>query len=51
MKLLQYFVAFLVFFAGFAVIDANANGAFKHNEIAGFLGALLVITSCVIIFL
>lgn len=51
MKLLQYFVAFLVFFAGFAVIDANMNGAFKHNEIMGFLGALLLIASCVIILL
>lgn len=51
MKLLQYFVAFLVFFVGFAIIDANTDGAFKHNEIAGFLGALLLIASIVIIFL
>lgn len=51
MKLLQYFVAFLVFFAGFAIIDANVNGAFKHNVLAGSLGYLLVISAAAIIFL
>lgn len=51
MKLLQYFVAFLVFFAGFAIIDANVNGAFKHNVLAGSFGYLLVVSSAAIIFL
>lgn len=51
MKLLQYFVAFLVFFAGFAIIDANINGAFKHNKIMGLLGYLLAIFSAAIPFL
>ena len=51
MILLQYFIAFLVFFAGFAIIDANMNGEFKHNEIMGFLGALLLIASAAILFL
>ena len=51
MQLLQYFMAFLVFLAGFAVIDANVNGAFKHNEIMGALGYLLVVLSAIIFFL
>ena len=51
MILLQYFIAFLVFFAGFAIIDANMNGEFKHNEIMGFLGALLLIASAAILSL
>lgn len=51
MKLLQYFIAFLVFFAGFAIIDANVNGVFKHNEIMGSLGYLLAIFSAAIFFL
>ena len=51
MKMLQYSVAFLVFFAGFAIIDANVNGAFKHNVLAGSLGYLLVVSSVAIIFL
>lgn len=51
MQLLQYFIAFLVFLAGFAIIDANVNGAFKHNEIMGSFGYLLVVLSAVIIFL
>lgn len=48
MQLLQYFVAFLVFFAGFVIMDCNTNGAFKHNELMRFLSALLFILSCVI---
>lgn len=51
MKMLQYFVAFLVFLAGFATIDANVNGAFKHNMFAGFFGYLLVISASAIAFL
>lgn len=51
MKLLQYFVAFLVFFSGFVIIDANVNGAFKHNVIMGFLGYLLAVFSAAIFFL
>lgn len=51
MQFLQYFIAFLVFLAGFAVIDANVNGAFKHNVLAGSLGYLLVVSSAAIIFL
>ena len=51
MQLLQYFMAFLVFLAGFAIIDANVNGAFKYNVLAGSLGYLLVISAAAIIFL
>lgn len=51
MKLLQYFIAFLVFFAGFAVMDGNINGMFKHNELMGFCSALLFASSIAIIFL
>lgn len=51
MKLLQCFVAFLVFFSGFVIIDANVNGAFKYNVLAGSLGYLLVISAVAIIFL
>lgn len=51
MKMLQYSVAFLVFFAGFVIIDANVNGAFKHNALAGSFGYLLVVSSVAIIFL
>ena len=51
MKVLQYFVAFLVFFAGFAIIDANVNGAFRHNVLAGSFGYLLIVSSAAIIFL
>ncbi len=51
MKMLQYFVALLVFFVGFAIIDANVNGAFKHNVLVGSFGYLLVISSVAIIFL
>lgn len=40
MEMLRYFIAFLVFFAGFAVIDANVNGAFKHNILMGSFGYL-----------
>lgn len=50
-KMLQYFVALLVFFAGFAIIDANVNGAFKHNVFAGSFGYLLLVSSAAIIFL
>ena len=50
MKLLQYFVAFLVFFAGFAIIDANVNGAFKHNVLAGSIGYLLMVSAPAIAF-
>lgn len=51
MTLLQCFIAFLVFLAGFAIIDANTNGAFKHNVLAGSLGYLLVISAIAIVFL
>lgn len=51
MEMLQYFIAFLVFFAGFAVIDANVNGAFKHNILMGSFGYLLVISAAMIFFL
>lgn len=51
MQLLQYFMAFLVFLAGFVIIDANVNGAFKHNVLTGSLGYLLVISAVAIIFL
>lgn len=51
MKLLQYFVAFLVFLAGFAIIDANVNGSFKHNVLAGSIGYLLIVFSSAIAFL
>lgn len=51
MQLLQYFMAFLVFLAGFVIIDANVNGAFKHNVLAGSFGYLLVISAIAIIFL
>lgn len=51
MKLLQYFVAFLVFFAGFAIMDGNINGMFKHNELMGFCSALLFASAIAIIFL
>lgn len=51
MKLLQYFVAFLVFFAGSAIIDANINGSFKHNVLAGSIGYLLIISTAAIMFL
>ena len=48
MKVLQYFIAFLVFLVGFAIIDANVNGAFKHNVLAGSLGYLLMISAAII---
>ena len=51
MKMLQYFIAFLVFLAGFAIIDANVNGAFKHNVIMGTIGYVLAVSAPVIIFL
>lgn len=38
MKMLQYFIAFLVFLAGFAIIDANVNGAFRYTVIMGTIG-------------
>ena len=50
-KMLRCFVAIFVFFAGFAIIDANMNGAFKHNVLVGSFGYLLVISSVAIIFL
>lgn len=50
MEMLRYFIAFLVFFAGFAVIDANVNGAFKHNILMGSFGYLLVISAAMIFF-
>lgn len=51
MKLLQYFVAFLVFLAGFAIVDANVNGSFKHNVLAGSIGYLLMVSAPAIAFL
>ena len=51
MKMLQYFIAFLVFLAGFAIIDANVNGAFRHTVIMGTIGYGLVVSSAAIIFL
>lgn len=51
MKLLQYFMAFLVFLAGFAIMDGNANGMFKHNELMGLFSSLLFASSIAIIFL
>lgn len=51
MKLLQYFVAFLVFLAGFAIVDANVNGSFKHSVLAGSIGYLLMVSAPAIIFL
>ena len=49
--MLQYFVAFLVFLAGFAIIDANVNGAFKHNVIMGTIGYVFAVSALIIIFL
>lgn len=51
MRLLQYSIAFLMFLAGFFIIDANMNGMFKHNVLMGSFGYLLVISAVVIIFL
>lgn len=51
MEMLRYFIAFLVFFAGFAIIDANVNGAFKHNILMGSFGFLLVFSTAAIISL
>lgn len=51
MKMLQYFIAFLVFLAGFAIIDANVNGAFRYTVIMGTIGYTLVVSSAAIIFL
>lgn len=51
MKLLQYFVAFLVFLAGFAIVDANVNDSFKHNVLAGSIGYLLMVSASAIAFL
>ena len=51
MKMLQYFIAFLVFLAGFVIIDANVNGAFRHTVIMGTIGYGLVVSSTAIIFL
>ena len=51
MKLLQCFMGFLVFFAGFAILDFNSKGTFKHNEIMGFLGYLLTILAAAIVLL
>ena len=50
-EMLQYFIAFLVFLAGFAIIDANVNDAFRHTVIMGTIGYVLVISSATIIFL
>lgn len=44
-------VCVLSIIAGFAIIDANMNGEFKHNEIMGFIGALLLIASAAILLL
>lgn len=51
MKFLQYFVAFLVFLAGFVVVDANVNGSFKHKVLAGSIGYLLMAFALAIAFL
>lgn len=51
MELLQYFIAFLMFLSGFAIIDANMNGTFKHSVLMGSIGYLLVIFTVVVIFL
>ena len=49
--MMKYFGAFLVFCAGFAIIDANREGLLKHNELAGFIGYLLELFAVAIIFL
>ena len=51
MKLLQYFIALLMFLLGLAILDSNANGNFKHNLIMGFLGYSLVVFSAAIFLL
>lgn len=51
MKLLQYFIALLVFLLGLAILDNNANGTFKHNLIMGTIGYLLVVFSAAIFLL
>lgn len=51
MKLLQCFVAFLVFLAGFIIVDANVNGAFKYNVLVGSIGYLLMVSAPAIVFL
>lgn len=43
MKLLQYLVAFLVFFAGFAIIDANVNGALRIKSLLAKLLATIAV--------
>lgn len=43
MKLMQYFIGFLIFFAGFIIIDANVNGAFKHSVLMGSIGYFMVV--------
>lgn len=51
MKLLQYFIALLMFLSGLAILDGNVNGIFKHNIAMGSIGYLLVIFSAAIFFL
>ena len=51
MKLLQYFAAFFVFLAGFAIVDANVNGSFKHSVLMGSIGYLLMVSALPIAFL
>ena len=51
MKLLQYFIALLMFLSGLAILDSNTNGNFKHNIIMGSFGYLLVVFSAAIFLL
>lgn len=51
MKLLQYFIALLMFLSGLAILDSNANGNFKHNIAMGTIGYLLVVFSAGIFLL
>lgn len=48
MKLLQYFIALLMFLSGLAILDSNANGTFKHNLIMGTIGYLLIVIAAAI---
>lgn len=51
MKLLQCFIALLVFLLGLAILDNNVNGIFKHNITMGTIGYLLIVFSAAIFFL
>lgn len=51
MKLLQYFIALLMFLSGLAILDSNANGNFKHNIAMGTIGYLLIVFSATIFLL